>query len=78
MATIITAVTNNLDVDISLMVPGYDRNHPVIIPASAVAFDLLGPLTEDEVEAMQNQLADMVTGGSLTATTMTDPTTFWS
>jgi len=73
LATLIRSVKNETSTTISIRVPGINPSGPVEIAASAT-LDLLTVVSEDELEALQDLLAGMVSRGSLSTTATIEST----
>lgn len=75
MAIITRSVTTG-SVGVSIMVPGFDPTKgPIVIPASTT-LDLFTVLTDDEIEAIQPALAQLVTAGKLTVAATVNTASF--
>lgn len=69
MATVITGIRNNTNVDFKLLVPGYNTSRPHLFVNALGIYDLFNYLTPDEIWAMQEQLEPLVRDGTLSITT---------
>lgn len=68
MATVITGIKNNTNLDFKLLVPGYNTSRPDILINAFGMYNLFNILTPDEIWAMQVELEPLVRDGTLTVT----------
>lgn len=78
MTLITRSVTNNSSSTINIFIPGADANHAPVTVAPSATLDLLSAITEDELEAIQGQLASLVSKGIFSVTATVDTATFES
>ena len=77
MVNLITsAVMNNLSYAVPLRIPGFASVRPAVIVPASSSFTLLGPLTADELVAIQPHIANLILVGAFTQTATVDATTF--
>lgn len=75
MAIITRSVTTG-STGVSIQVPGFDPTRgPLVIPASTT-LDLFTVLTEDQLEAIQPELAQLVTAGQMTVAATVNTASF--
>jgi hypothetical protein len=77
MTNLIRSVTNtSATKTLPLFVPGYDPENPVSVAPSAT-LDLLSVMSDETLHAMQGQLAQLVSDGSITVAAFISSTSLW-
>jgi hypothetical protein len=77
MANLIRSVTNASSVEaITLFIPGYDSNNPVMVAASAT-LDLLSMVSAETLHAMQSELSSQVSSGEITVAAYIPSASLW-
>lgn len=77
MVLITRSITNtSSSKSLSLFIPGYDTNNPVIV-APSTTLDLLSVLEGETLHAMQGQLAALVADGSITVAAQISSSNLW-
>jgi hypothetical protein len=74
--TLITRSVTTGSVGVSIMVPGFDPTKGPLVIAPSTTLDLFTVLTEDQLEAIQPALAQLVAAGDLTVAATVNPASF--